>query len=144
MAKRKFVKRLGAPNVTLGEWINLKKLSITTKTILSSGLSIDIKNQQYRLVEICQALGCDYFYEGKSGQNYIDTELFKAHDIVVEFQDYKHPYYNQLWLKEGDFISHLSIIDLLFNHGPESLAIITGKKVVAHPKNVKIRCANDL
>jgi len=111
-------------DIEVTRWL-MKKLGITTKTILSSGLSIDIKNQQYRLVEICQALGCDYFYEGKSGQNYIDIEFFKAHGITIEFQDYQHPQYPQLW---GEFVPYLSAIDLLFNVGSESLDYIIGKK----------------
>ena len=35
--------------------------------------------------------------------------------------DYKHPIYNQL---HGDFIPNLSIIDLLFNEGPNSKNIL--------------------
>jgi hypothetical protein len=62
------------------------------------------------------------FYEGAAGRNYIDEEAFRKQGVRVEFQDYEHPVYQQLY---GRFIPHLSLIDLLFNHGRESLAILT-------------------
>jgi hypothetical protein len=55
------------------------------------------------------------------GKDYLDTNKFESEGIEVLFQDYKHPEYTQLW---GDFIPNMSIIDLLFNHGPESKKII--------------------
>ena len=122
----------------------VEKLGIRAKTVLSSEISVkNIKDKQQRLIEICKTLGCNYFYEGCSGQNYVDTELFSASGITVEFQDFHHPYYNQLWQEEQGFISHLSIVDLLFNYGNESLAIITGEKVIACPGNVEIKNANE-
>ncbi|RKY62206.1 MAG: hypothetical protein DRP99_05910, partial [Candidatus Latescibacterota bacterium] len=41
--------------------------------------------------------------------------------IEVVFQEYEHPVYPQLY---GDFVPNLSVVDLLFNCGPESLPII--------------------
>jgi hypothetical protein len=37
------------------------------------------------------------------------------------YQDFQHPVYPQLW---GDFLSHMSAIDLLFNCGDTSLEMI--------------------
>ncbi|MFH1335653.1 MAG: WbqC family protein, partial [Candidatus Zixiibacteriota bacterium] len=42
-------------------------------------------------------------------------------------QDYHHPTYPQLY---GAFTPYLSVIDLLFNCGKESLKIIIGEKAV--------------
>jgi hypothetical protein len=75
-----------------------------------------------RLVHLCKYFGADMFYEGAAGRNYIDEEAFRKQGVRVEFQDYEHPVYQQLY---GRFIPHLSLIDLLFNHGRESLAILT-------------------
>ena len=122
-------------------WL-IEKLGLNLKLFLSSELSINTKDKQLRLIEICNALGCNFFYEGRSGQDYIEVELFKNHGITVAFQEYHHPYYNQLWLKEQGFISHLSIVDLLFNHGNDSQAIITGEKVIQKPEEISIRQAN--
>lgn len=77
-----------------------------------------------RLISLCQHFGADTFYEGYAGRGYIDEDAFLAHDIVVEYQDYKHPEYRQLY---GGFVPYLSVVDLLFNHGSGSLAILTGK-----------------
>ena len=41
--------------------------------------------------------------------------------VKVVFQDYCHPKYSQLF---GEFESHLSIIDLLFNCGPNSKEVL--------------------
>ena len=75
-----------------------------------------------RLVNICKRFGSDTFDQGASGKNYIDEDAFLEHGIKVEFQDYHHPVYNQLY---GEFVPSLSVIDLLFNHGAESLSILT-------------------
>ena len=124
-------------------WV-IERIGLARQIFFSSkipGLSGD---RQLRLVELCSHLGCDRFYEGKSGQNYMDTELFKTHGITVEFQEYAHPYYTQLWLKEQGFISHLSVIDLLFNHGPDSLRIINGEMTIPLPGGIKVRYAGEI
>jgi len=76
-----------------------------------------------RLINLSNHFGADTFYEGHSGKNYIDEEIFLAQGIKVEYQNYQHPVYRQLY---GEFVPFLSIIDLLFNHGSDSLAILTG------------------
>ncbi len=50
-----------------------------------------------------------------------DEEKFKKNGIKLEHTNFIHPKYQQLWEK---FIPGLSIIDLIFNHGPESLKIL--------------------
>jgi hypothetical protein len=119
-------------------------LNITCETKIASEMNIQENDRQLRLIEICRKLNCKYIYEGKSGQNYIDEDLFKRNEILIEYQDYKHPYYNQLWIKEQGFISHLSIIDLLFNYGTDSLNILTGKIVIARPEGIKVRHADEV
>jgi hypothetical protein len=130
-------------NVELTQWVN-EKIGLQTKTVLSSDLSAGSGDRQFRLIEICKALGGNYLYEGRSGQNYIDIKLFRSNGITVEFQNYQHPGYNQLWMKEQGFISFLSAIDLLFNHGPDSLSVLTGRKVILKPDRVKVRKADKL
>jgi len=99
----------------------VEQLNISTKIILSSDLKVP-GNQVQRLIDIIHSLGGNQFYEGSAGLNYIDVDLFEKAGISVTFQDYNPPTYPQL---HGDFISHLSIVDLLFNCGPESLKILT-------------------
>lgn len=73
------------------------------------------------VLDMCKKLGADTYIFGALGRNYADVEAFKKEGIEVVFQDYKHPVYNQL---HGDFVPYMSAIDLLFNHGPDSLDII--------------------
>ena len=74
-----------------------------------------------RLIEICQALGCNTYLAGDAGSNYMDLARFEERGITIVFQQFNHPQYPQLF---GDFISHLSVVDLLFNCGPESMRTI--------------------
>jgi hypothetical protein len=90
------------------------------RLVRSSELKV-IGGKQERLIEICHRLGATAFYEGAAGRDYIDVEKFAAAGIRVDFQDYSHPVYRQL---HGEFIPYLSALDLLFNHGDESLAIL--------------------
>lgn len=130
-------------DIELTHWL-MGQLGLNARTVRSSELSVMTDDKQLRLIEICKALGCDCFYEGKAGQNYMDVELFNRHGVTVEYQDYAHPYYQQLWLKEQGFISHLSVVDLLFNHGPDSLAILTGQKIVPRPEGIEARTADSV
>ena len=54
----------------------------------------------------------------------MDLDLYARSGIVVTFQEYHHPVYDQLF---GAFEPCLSVVDLLFNHGEESLKILRGK-----------------
>jgi hypothetical protein len=53
----------------------------------------------------------------------MDLTKYDRAGIRVLFQDYRHPTYSQL---HGAFEPCLSIVDLLYNHGPESLKILRG------------------
>ncbi|MCD6352991.1 MAG: WbqC family protein [Proteobacteria bacterium] len=101
----------------------LKELGIATPLIRSSELGISGEKTE-RLVSICKALGATTFYEGAAGKNYMEEKKFEEAGIRLEYQDYHHPTYPQLY---GDFIPYLSVIDLLFNCGDESLEIIIGE-----------------
>lgn len=99
-------------------------LGIKTTIVRSSDLGIaSLKTQ--RLIDICRKFNADTYIAGEGGEQYMETDLFDRQGIKVEFQQYKHPVYPQLY---GEFISHLSIIDLLFNCGDKSLEILKGKK----------------
>ena len=90
------------------------------KLVLASGLE-SREGSSERLIDICKQLGGDVYLSGKDGAKYMDLDIFKEEGIQVIFQDYKHPRYDQLY---GDFEPFLSVIDLLFNCGPDSLSIL--------------------
>jgi hypothetical protein len=104
-------------------------LGLGTEIVLSSSLGCHAEDPTARLVEICQAVGADIFYEGSSGKNYLDMRQFAAAGVQVVFQEYECQPYPQLY---GGFISHLSIVDLLFNCGPESPGYLPGLRPPPH------------
>jgi len=95
-----------------------KMLDLHAKqTVLASTLSLS-DDPTGRLIDICKALDGDTYLSGQDGAKYMDLEQFNQQGIKVMVQDFRHPEYPQLF---GDFVSHLSIVDLLFNCGPESM-----------------------
>jgi len=103
----------------------MEKLGLTTEIRFSSSLGITGKGTQ-RLVDICLHLGASEYLTGDAAEDYLDESLFRLNGIELQYHHYQHPVYNQLY---GEFIPYLSVIDLLFNHGEESLDILTHKKL---------------
>jgi hypothetical protein len=94
-------------------------------TVLASSLSLR-DDPTDRLIDICESVGADTYLSGQDGASYMDLNRFEANNIEVIFQNFNHPVYPQLY---DEFQSHLSVLDLLFNCGPESVEII----VAANP-----------
>lgn len=98
-----------------------QKLELRASFRRSSEMNISAARCE-RLVEICQRLSCGRYYSGAAATAYLDIEMFQQAGIEVEFQEYAHPVYPQRF---GEFRSHLSVVDLMFNCGPASLDILT-------------------
>jgi len=105
----------------------MEQLGFQTNIFHSSTLGIPKMGQTDRLIAICQHFEADTFLEGDAGRAYIDPSLFQRAGIQLEFHHYQHPVYHQLY---GDFIPYMSVIDLLFNQGDDSLSILTHQKSV--------------
>ena len=74
-----------------------------------------------RLVDLARRHGASHVYFGASASAYVDPARFRPHGIEVVFQDYAHPVYAQQW---PGFESHMSVIDLVMNEGPEAARAI--------------------
>lgn len=96
-------------------------LQLATRLELASSLGIAGERSE-RLVNFCRHFAADRYLTGDAAMNYLDLGLFDAQSIAVEWQHYSHPVYSQL---HGEFEPYLSILDLLFNCGPDSRAILT-------------------
>jgi glutaredoxin-related protein len=103
--------------------ILLKILGAHKETKVASELGDFPKGPSERLAAICESLGADTYLSGAGGSDYLDLKPFNEKGIRVEFQNFRHPTYPQLY---GDFIPNLSLLDLLFNAGPDSLNILEG------------------
>lgn len=96
-------------------------LGLERKLVLASSLPVETEDSTLRLVEICRNLGGDSYLSGRDGAKYMDVDMFQNHQIEVLFQNFKHPQYPQCY---GPFEPNMSVVDLLFNCGSDSLAII--------------------
>ena len=78
------------------------------------------------ILNMCKELNASTYIFGVLGKDYADVQEFEKNKIGLIFQNYNHPKYSQLY---REFISHMSVIDLLFNHGPKSLEIILSNNI---------------
>jgi hypothetical protein len=74
-----------------------------------------------RLVSILQKVGATHYISGPSAQDYIESELFEAAGISLEYMEYNYPEYPQLY---PPFEPQVSILDLLLMTGPDALQYI--------------------
>jgi hypothetical protein len=97
-------------------------LGIETKLVLASTLGLpEPQDASDRLVAICRALGADGYLSGDGAREYLDVERFERAGIDVAFQAFACPVYPQRF---GPFEPNLSVVDLLFNCGAQSLDIL--------------------
>jgi hypothetical protein len=96
-----------------------KILGVNTKIILSSDLDYDRNlTKTERLIAILKELNATSYLSGPSAKSYIDENLFKKENIELEWMDYSgYPEYPQLY---PPFVHEVSIIDLIFNTGPNA------------------------
>ena len=78
------------------------------------------------ILNMCKELNASTYIFGTLGKDYADVQEFEKNKIGLIFQNCNHPKYSQLY---REFISHMSVIDLLFNHGPKSLEIILSNNI---------------
>jgi len=114
------------------EWTHLAELNYEMLLVFLEVLGIKVrivrmKDYQFKgeksdlVLDMCKQLGASQYIFGEQGQNYAHLESFKEAQVEVIFQNYSHPIYPQI---NGEFLSHLSVLDLLFNCGPESKNIL--------------------
>jgi len=106
-------------NESMLQWfLDTLGISVTVE----SAADFSFEGQKSGLVlDMCERLGATKYYFGAQGKDYADINAFNTSGIEVCFDEYEHPEYEQI---NGAFISHLSIVDLLFNCGDSSYDII--------------------
>lgn len=92
----------------------LHYLRLPTKLVLASSLAAE-GNGSELLLKLVQAVGGDIYLSGPSGHDYLDISIFHQVGVRVQFQQFQHPVYPQLY---GDFLPGLSTIDLMMNVVP--------------------------
>lgn len=93
-------------------------LGIDTPMKWSSEFNL-LEDRNERLVDICKVSGASDYFSGPAAKAYMDESLFESENIKVHYFDYSgYPEYTQL---HGEFTHAVSIIDLIFNEGPEAV-----------------------
>lgn len=100
----------------------LHELGIEKQIVKSSELNIESKKSDL-ILDLCKHFQADRYISGAMGKNYICEESFTTNNIMVEYQEYKHPVYPQLW---GEFLPYMSILDFCMNSSEYYL--LTGGK----------------
>ncbi|MGE7931974.1 WbqC family protein [Viridibacillus arvi] len=92
-------------------------LNITTPLLNSSHIPVKGNKSEY-LYNICQYIGADSYISAPGSIEYIEKErIFETSKINVETFTFNTNNYKQLGVEE--FISHLSIIDVIANLGKQ-------------------------
>ena len=99
-------------------------LGIDTPIYVASDLGEFPQDPDERLIAITKHFGAGTYLAGMGGRGYMNLDIYDKDGIEVIFQDFKHPVYTQLF---GDFEPFMSVIDLIFNHGDNSLTILRGE-----------------
>lgn len=94
-------------------------------TKLHSSAQLNIQpdlNREEEIIAICKAVGGTTLLDAAGAAAILRPEPFKEAGINVVYQKYEHPTYPQVGGKE--FVSHMSVLDLLMNCGEESGSIM--------------------
>jgi hypothetical protein len=107
-------------NIEIILWL-CRSIGIKTKMMRASDLSATGSKAEL-LANICAEMNAHTYISAHGSKEYIDASHdFQDHNIKVFYHTYHHPEYRQLY---GEFIPYMSAIDLLFNEGPQALALI--------------------
>lgn len=94
-----------------------KMLGIKTKITNSTDYTL-VNGKTQRLVDLCQQAGATDYFSGPAAKGYLEEDLFKESGVNLHYMDYSgYPEYNQLY---PPFDHAVSIIDLIFNEGPDT------------------------
>lgn len=108
-------------SVSLIRWF-CAALEISTPLIVASSLNQSGKRTEL-LANLCTAVGANEYISPAGSVAYLAEEenIMRQRGIDVRFQNYCHPVYRQDF---DPFLPYASVIDLLFNQGPESGEIL--------------------
>jgi len=105
----------------------LKELNIEIPLYYESEIGTCSKATD-RIIEICRKLKADTYLSGIGGKAYLEEEKFAHAGIKLDYQDYNHHPYHQLYThRVSPFLPNMSAIDLLFNEGRRSMNILRGE-----------------
>lgn len=112
---------------------NLTDLTISTIAWLASTLGITTpirRSSEFEvagtkaelLASLCDQVGATEYISPPGSKDYLDeSDAFTRRGLPLRYFNFTNPEYPQQF---GDFLPYMSVVDLLFNCGPESLTLI--------------------
>jgi len=94
----------------------ISKFNIDTELHIDTDFNQDFGVSNQRNISLCKKVGGDIYLSGSGAKVYNDNKLYSENSLELIYQDYVAPTYVQM---SNEFISGLSIIDVLFNCGFE-------------------------
>lgn len=102
-----------------------KRLGITTEILRCEDFEL-LDDRSARLAHLCAQVGGDIYVSGPAAQAYLDEAPFKDRGLSLEWFDYRgYPEYAQLW---GPFEHGVTVLDVIFNCGPDSARAIRAER----------------
>jgi WbqC-like protein len=99
---------------------------IRTPLVRSSELAVEGAKAEL-ILNLCRAVGAERLLAGFGGSRaYLDVEHFARSGVQVQWHDFTHPEYPQCGPQP--FVTGLAALDLLFNCGPASRAVLLGQR----------------
>lgn len=97
----------------------LELLNISSEVISSKEMNLSSKKEDL-MIEITKKTGGNVYFSGTQAASYQTTDNFAKQDISLVYQNY-YDYQQTFPYDQGDgeFLNGVSILDLLFYHGPE-------------------------
>lgn len=113
--------KLAELNISVIRWI-MQTLGIDVPLVRSSELEMEGKRGEY-VAALCEKVGANRYLSPAGAEDYLleDRAAFDSRGIPVELQVYEHPEYRQCF---KPFEPYASVLDLIFNTGPEALEIL--------------------
>lgn len=100
-------------------------LKINVKIFKASDFRFDGQKSDL-VLDMCRQLEADIYIFGEQGKNYADVDSFANNGVTPYFQSYNHPEYSQV---KGGFHPYMTIFDLLFNEGSNSMEILMSNNI---------------
>jgi hypothetical protein len=114
----------------------VSELNIPTRISRASDYEFN-GDQTGRLVALCRLFGATSYISGPRGRSYLNLSLFAEAGIDVEFMNYSaYSPYPQL---HGAFEPAVTILDLLFNVGPEAIEYM----ICGHSRELRFSSHNE-
>lgn len=118
------------------EWNSLSEFNIYTTKLLCKVMGIeceflnskDIESIGFKddkIISICKSLKATHYLSGPAAKDYIDSNKFDKEKIELSYIDYS--IYQEYEQRHEGFDHYVSILDLIFNCGPDAKKYIEEK-----------------